>query len=167
MEAFTAPASVFLLVIMAVLAALNHYTKKRKLIKETGVSVSSGDAEEQKLLLAPGPKPLPFIGNLHHLAKFAEDPYKGFCELGKTYGPFYKLSLGSTPAYVVNDFDQMKEVLIKKGHHFDGRPNFNRWNLYFDGDRQKCKYNQIFLASLDGFYNKSAYPEITILIQLI
>jgi cytochrome P450 family 307 subfamily A len=44
-------------------------------------------------------------------------------------------------AIVVNGIDNIKEVLIHKGHHFDGRPNFRRYNLLFSGNKENCKLN--------------------------
>ena len=140
MEFITAPVSLILFIMVTMLICVHHFIKKIKQKNSIKLLHKNGDSEEQPLKLAPGPKPLPFIGNLLKLAKYEENPYHGFCEMSTEYGSLYKLYLGSTPAYIVSDYEHMKEVLIKKGHHFDSRPDFKRWNTFFDGDRQQCKF---------------------------
>ncbi|KPP74928.1 P450c17-like [Scleropages formosus] len=63
----------------------------------------------------------PVIGSLlslwtHHL------PHIHFQELQKTYGPIYSLMMGSHSVIIVNDHRHAKEVLLKKGKTFAGRP---------------------------------------------
>ncbi|KAL4639974.1 steroid 17-alpha-hydroxylase/17,20 lyase [Arapaima gigas] len=63
----------------------------------------------------------PVIGSLlsiqsHHL------PHIHFQELQKTYGPIYSLMMGPHNVIVVNDHQHAKEVLLKKGKTFAGRP---------------------------------------------
>lgn len=86
----------------------------------------------------PGPKPFPILGNLTCMSGY-EVPYEAFTDLGKRYGPIVSLRLGSVPAVVVNGVDNIKEVLIAKSSHFDGRPNFQRYHILFGGDKQNCK----------------------------
>jgi hypothetical protein len=52
---------------------------------------------------------------------------------------------------VVNDPDSVKEVLIAKGSHFDGRPDFKRFDLLFGGDKQNCESNSSNLIYNDDF----------------
>lgn len=47
--------------------------------------------------------------------------------------------MGSVPAVVVNGFENIKEVLLTKAEDFDSRPNFNRINILFDGDKENCE----------------------------
>ncbi len=86
-----------------------------------------------------GPMPLPIIGNLYLLGKYGT-PFEAFTALSKIYGDMYSLYLGSTPCMVVNNFTLIKEVLIKKGSQFGGRPNYLRYHKLFGGDRNNCKY---------------------------
>ncbi|EFX88041.1 ecdysone biosynthesis protein [Daphnia pulex] len=82
----------------------------------------------------PGPVGWPVIGSLHLLGQY-EVPFEAFSELSKIYGDIFSITLGSTPCVVVNSFKLIKEVLITKGPHFGGRPNFIRYDILFGGDR--------------------------------
>lgn len=95
----------------------------------------------KKLLIetAPGPKPFPIIGSLHLLGKHSS-PFEAFTELSKTYGNIFSITLGMSPCVVVNSFQLIKEVLISKGGHFGGRPDFIRFHQLFGGDRNNCKF---------------------------
>ena len=94
--------------------------------------------ESKDLRVAPGPKPWPVLGSLHLLGQ-AEVPFQAMSLLAQKYGPLYNITLGSTQCLVINDFQHMKEVLITKGGHFGGRPNFIRFHMLFGGDRNNCK----------------------------
>ncbi|KAA0183894.1 Cytochrome P450 CYP307A2 [Hyalella azteca] len=136
------PTTVVLLSCVVAMAAFHYSLGKKLKNRLQHLSKSSDVGSQQKDLtsvprVAPGPKPLPIIGNLHHLAKFEDNPYVGFTELAQEYGSVYSLKMGTTPALVVSSSEGFKEVLISKGAKFDGRPDFHRWNLYFDGDRQQ------------------------------
>lgn len=89
--------------------------------------------------VAPGPTPYPVIGNLACLDGY-EVPYQAFSALRKKYGDIITLKLGNVPAVVVNGIDNIKEVLVSKGAHFDGRPNFRRYHQLFSGNKENCKY---------------------------
>lgn len=137
------PTTLVLIVWVTAMATL-HYIFIRKQ-KTRGFSKNSEeDIKNNNIpaepVAAPGPRPLPIIGNLHHLAKYEKNPYSGFTEMAEEYGSVYSLQMGTTPALVVSSSEGLKEVLITKGAKFDGRPDFHRWNLYFDGDRQQCKF---------------------------
>lgn len=131
-----------------------YYTLTKKALIKVAKNYSQQDVEDiqnnnvqekftkaaPQALIAPGPKPLPIIGNLHQMAKYDANPFEGFTQLSAQYGSVFSLMMGATPAVVVNTTEGLKEVLITKGPKFDGRPDFHRWNLYFDGDRQQCEY---------------------------
>lgn len=88
---------------------------------------------------APGPRSFPIIGNLKELDGY-EVPYQAFSALAKKFGSVVSLKLGYVDAVVVNGIENIKEVLINKGQHFDSRPNFRRYQLLFSGNKENCKY---------------------------
>lgn len=85
-----------------------------------------------------GPIPYPVIGSLHLLSRY-KVPAEAFRVLATAYGDVFKIRLGSMPCIVVNGLDNIREVLMAKGDHFDGRPNFQRYNLIFNGDKRNCE----------------------------
>ncbi|KAL2083457.1 hypothetical protein ACEWY4_021230 [Coilia grayii] len=64
---------------------------------------------------------LPIIGSLLSL-KSDRPPHIFFQELQRKYGPTYSLMMGSHNVIIVNSYQHAKEVLIKKGKTFAGRP---------------------------------------------
>lgn len=92
---------------------------------------------------APGPKGKFIVGNLEVLNGY-EIPYQAFSDLAQKYGKIIKLQLGSVPSLVINGVENIKEVLIYKGHHFDARPNFKRYHLLFSGNKENCKFISTF-----------------------
>lgn len=93
----------------------------------------------------PGPKPWIILGDLHLLGTHPS-PFQAFTEISKIYGDIYRMKLGGSDCVVVNTFPLIKEVLITKGTHFGGRPDFLRFHALFGGDRNNCKY-KIFIIS--------------------
>lgn len=87
---------------------------------------------------APGPKGKFIIGNLDILDGY-DIPYKAFSDLAQKYGKIIKLQMGSVPSLVINGMENIKEVLIYKGHHFNARPNFKRYHMLFQGNKENCK----------------------------
>ncbi|XP_055641222.1 cytochrome P450 307a1-like [Toxorhynchites rutilus septentrionalis] len=101
---------------------------------------------------APGPKSFPIIGNLKELDGY-EVPYQAFSALAKKFGSVVSLKLGYVDAVVVNGIDNIKEVLINKGQHFDSRPNFRRYQLLFSGNKENslafCDWSETQKARRD------------------
>ena len=95
-------------------------------------------AKSHQIPRPPGPKPWPILGSLHLLGQY-EIPFEGLTALAKVYGDIYSITLGNTPCVVVNTFPLIKEVLISKGSHFGGRPDFIRFHKLFAGDRNNCE----------------------------
>lgn len=106
----------------------------------TSKSKSSNQANSDSLPEAPGPKAFPIIGSLHVMGGY-EVPYQAFSALAEKFGEVIKLKLGSVKSLVVNGQENIREVLMTKGHHFDSRPNFERYHMLFCGDKENCKYN--------------------------
>ena len=98
----------------------------------------------------PGPVGWPIIGSLHLLGQY-EVPFEAFSQLSRIYGDIFSITLGSTPCVVVNSFKLIKEVLITKGPHFGGRPNFIRYDILFGGDRDNCNFHLKWSLSLFSF----------------
>ncbi|KAJ1525879.1 hypothetical protein ONE63_009071 [Megalurothrips usitatus] len=94
----------------------------------------------------PGPKAWPVIGNLHLLGEHS-NPFLAFTALSKKYGDIFSMVLGTVPCVVVNNYDLIKEVLITKGSHFGGRPDFLRYHKLFGGDRNNslalCDWSEL------------------------
>ncbi|XP_066261781.1 cytochrome P450 307a1-like [Euwallacea similis] len=83
----------------------------------------------------PSPAKLPLIGHLHLLGGY-EVPYQAFTDLRNKFGDVVKLQLGSVKCVVVNEQKKIREVLVTRGHHFDCRPNFERYQRLFSGNKE-------------------------------
>ncbi|XP_040292368.1 steroid 17-alpha-hydroxylase/17,20 lyase-like [Bufo bufo] len=77
---------------------------------------SHGDVKYPKSLPS-----LPFIGSLLHLGNHLP-PHILFCNLQKKYGSLYSFKMGSHYVVIVNNHEDAREVLLKKGKTFAGRP---------------------------------------------
>ncbi|KAE8605374.1 hypothetical protein XENTR_v10015087 [Xenopus tropicalis] len=67
----------------------------------------------------PGPKPLPFIGNLHIMN--LNKPHKTYMELGKKYGSVFSVQLGTEKVVVLCGYDAVKDALINHAEEFSER----------------------------------------------
>ncbi|KAF5287398.1 hypothetical protein FQR65_LT12223 [Abscondita terminalis] len=108
---------ILIFLVTVILIAVEHCTRKSDFLEP------------------PSPMSLPIIGHLHLLGGY-EVPYQAFTNLGKKYGNVIKLKLGNVKSVVVNGQESIREVLVSKGHHFDSRPNFERYQQLFGGDKQ-------------------------------
>ncbi|CAH0757771.1 unnamed protein product [Diatraea saccharalis] len=123
--------SAILLAVVIALCAYKFFTRNTITLKR--VNKKTGEVNTT-LQLAPGPIPLPIIGNLHLLGKH-ESPFQAFTALSKQYGDIFSLKLGNTPCLVVNNLELIREVLNQNGKFFGGRPDFIRFHKLFAGDR--------------------------------
>nr|XP_034180823.1 cytochrome P450 307a1-like [Osmia lignaria] len=127
---------------LALALILLDYLRSKKTSKNVIV-----DDDSHLLPEPPGPKPWPILGSLHILGRY-NVPYKAFGDLVKEYDcEVIKLRMGSVPCVVVNGLENIKEVLITKGHHFDSRPNFDRYHLLFGGNKENslafCNWSEV------------------------
>lgn len=133
----------FILTLILIVNELNIKMLKKKsddskyavIIDENNNNSNNDD----RLKEAPGPKPKFLVGNLDALNGY-EIPYQAFNDLAEKYGKIIKLQLGSVPSMVINGIENIKEVLVHKGHHFDSRPNFKRYHMLFSGNKENCKW---------------------------
>ncbi|XP_037078397.1 cytochrome P450 307a1-like [Pollicipes pollicipes] len=123
------------IILFAVVAALHAFglllTQKRKLdpLRLLRPRLATGAGRRP-----PRPWGLPVIGNMVQLG-LKPNPYECMTDISRRLGAVYALRLGGTDALVVNDMASIREVLVTKGDHFDGRPDFLRYNVLFGGDR--------------------------------
>ncbi|CAH1990337.1 unnamed protein product [Acanthoscelides obtectus] len=91
--------------------------------------------KEDGLLEPPMPRKWPIIGHLHLMGGY-EVPYQAFSAIGRKYGDLVNIQLGNVKCVVVNGQKNIREALVTKGHHFDSRPNFQRYHMLFSGNKE-------------------------------
>lgn len=84
----------------------------------------------RKQVFPPGPRSFPIIGNLLQLG---DHPYRTFMEMRKKYGDVFLIKLGVVPVVVVNGVEMVKQVLLKDGEKFAGRPNLHTFSFLGEG----------------------------------
>ena len=85
-------------------------------------SFSSLASTSKSLKDIPGPKPVPFLGNLKEIREIAEGTVNGkfksdflYTRLAREYGDIYKLHFPGSCLVVVNDADRVKDVFRSEG----------------------------------------------------
>ncbi|CAH6945369.1 steroid 17-alpha-hydroxylase/17,20 lyase [Phodopus roborovskii] len=89
---------------------------------------------KSKAVGAKSPKSLPFlpfVGSLPFLPRHGHMHVNLF-KLQEKYGPIYSLRLGSTTTVIIGQYQLAKEVLVKKGKEFSGRPHMVTLGLLSD-----------------------------------
>ncbi|XP_066224083.1 cytochrome P450 1A1-like isoform X1 [Saccopteryx leptura] len=94
------------------------------------VFVRALGSKERKQVSLPGPWSFPIIGNLLQLGDL---PFLTFIEMRKKYGDVFLIKLGMVPVVVVNGMEIVKQVLLKDGEHFAGRPNMHTFSFFAEG----------------------------------
>ncbi|XP_050423937.1 cytochrome P450 307a1-like [Adelges cooleyi] len=134
---FSSLTYLLLFVLTAVLLFLIRDEVKTKRVNE-----DTGEG----LLEPPAPKSWPIIGHLYLMARY-KVPYRVFREIMADLGAVFRMELGSVPCVVVNGLQNIREVLMIKGDHFDSRPSFRRFNQLFKGDKNNslafCDWSQL------------------------
>ena len=65
------------------------------------------------------------------------------------------MKLGVFNCVVVSSEKDLREVLITKSDHFDGRPDWRRFDLMFGGTRRNGRFSFISLVHIyTGYFNK-------------
>ncbi|KAH6606942.1 hypothetical protein Trco_006095 [Trichoderma cornu-damae] len=82
-----------------------------------------GSARDVKY--APGPRPLPLVGNLFSVLKFLKKPHIEAPLLAKRFGGLCMLWIGPRPALVISSLEDAREILDKKGGSTADRPKSN------------------------------------------
>ncbi|XP_040261874.1 cytochrome P450 2F2-like [Bufo bufo] len=86
----------------------------------------------KKSKLPPGPKALPFLGNLHQLD--SKDVIKSLRELSHRYGPVFTIYLGPQPNVVLYGYKAVKEALVEQADNFSGRGEFPAFQRFTRGN---------------------------------
>ncbi|KAI6193226.1 Cytochrome P450-33C9 [Aphelenchoides besseyi] len=82
--------------------------------------------------LPPGPRPLPFFGNLLEVAK--DPPGEAvYARWAKEYGPVYTYWLGELPLVAVTDYEMIMDTFHKDGEAFAGRWSFAQFDYMVRG----------------------------------
>ncbi|KAG9269338.1 cytochrome P450 2C5-like isoform X1 [Astyanax mexicanus] len=79
--------------------------------------------------IPPGPKPLPFVGNL---PEFMKNPMDFIRSMAK-YGEMSSMYLGRKPVVMLNSMDVVKEAFVQNGAVFAGRPFIPLLNWISEG----------------------------------
>ena len=78
----------------------------------------------------PGPEGVPILGNVLQM-----DPKRAdltMVDWAKQYGEVFKISIFGQNCVVANSMEAIREVLVKNGPAFAGRPRFYRAKIFSD-----------------------------------
>ncbi|XP_027357831.1 cytochrome P450 CYP736A12-like [Abrus precatorius] len=116
-----------------------------------------------QLQIAPGPKALPIIGNLHMLGKL---PHRSLQSLAKKYGPIMSLKLGQVSAIVVSSPETAELFLKTHDTLFASRPKlqaseslshgskglaFSEYGAYWRNMRKLCTLQLLSASKVEMF----------------
>ncbi|KAG7439314.1 cytochrome P450 [Guyanagaster necrorhizus] len=79
--------------------------------------------------LPPGPKGLPFIGNLWDVPQAEDYPWRTYARWAATYGDILYLDIPGNPTVVVNSVKAAADLLEKRSRNYSDRPDFTMLNL--------------------------------------
>ncbi|XP_022998723.1 cytochrome P450 71A1-like [Cucurbita maxima] len=111
----------------------------------------------------PGPKPWPFIGNLHLIGSL---PHQSIHQLSKKYGPIMQLRFGSFPVVVGSSVEMAKIFLKTHDLNFVSRPKtaagkyttynysditWSQYGPYWRQARKMCQLELFSAKRLDSY----------------
>ncbi|XP_077997840.1 cytochrome P450 2F3-like [Glandiceps talaboti] len=121
------------------------------------------------LVLPPGPRGLPLLGNLFALANAT--PFRTLHDMAVKYGDVFTIRLGRQLVVVLNSYDAIREAMVKKADDFTGRPVLpfktglgtpNDGVVFANGEAWKSK-RRVILKNLRAFGMGKAMMERKIL----
>uniref|UniRef100_A0A914VPX5 Cytochrome P450 n=1 Tax=Plectus sambesii TaxID=2011161 RepID=A0A914VPX5_9BILA len=92
--------------------------------------------------LPPGPTPLPFLGNLHTIARNAPG-YTAYVKWREQYGEVYTYWLSGVPVVAVTEYEALQETFVKDGETYTGR-------LHIDFAKQLFRGGNYGIIDTDG-----------------
>ncbi|ONK70731.1 uncharacterized protein A4U43_C04F950 [Asparagus officinalis] len=113
--------------------------------------------------LAPGPRPLPIIGNLHILTS---SPHRFISSLTKTYGPIVHLKLGSTTSIFISSPSLIEKLFKNHDIAISNRPPaealhilsygfkgfaFTEHGTYWRNVRKLCVHNLLGSGKVESY----------------
>lgn len=78
----------------------------------------------------PGPRALPFIGNMLEVGK---RPYLSLSAMRKRYGDVFQIQLGMRPVIVLSGAETVRQALVKQGEEFSSRPDLYTFRFINEG----------------------------------
>ncbi|XP_037377030.1 steroid 17-alpha-hydroxylase/17,20 lyase-like [Talpa occidentalis] len=77
---------------------------------------------------------LPLVGSLPFLPRHGHQ-HENFFKMQRKYGPIYSLHMGSKNTVIVGEHELAREVLVKKGKDFTGRPQLVTQSILSDNQK--------------------------------
>uniref|UniRef100_V9KF20 Cytochrome P450 1A n=1 Tax=Callorhinchus milii TaxID=7868 RepID=V9KF20_CALMI len=78
----------------------------------------------------PGPRALPFIGNVLDL----KNPHLSLTAMGRRYGDVFQVQIGSRTVVVLSGIHTLRQALVKQADDFAGRPDLPSFRYISDGN---------------------------------
>ncbi|XP_058386953.1 cytochrome P450 2B11-like [Diceros bicornis minor] len=106
--------------------------------------------------LPPGPRPLPFLGNLLQMDR--RGLLKSFLRLQEKYGDVFMVYLGPRPAVILYGTEAIREALVDQAEAFSGRgkiailePVFQGYGVAFSNGERWKTLRRFSLATMKDF----------------